>query len=315
MDADGAQALLWYTTSFMLSPIRIYVVIFSLLVSTSFTPAFAEPENENRLSLYKYKEDPYKPRSLMLPTALSIVVPGFDQWTEGEYGDAIWYTGLGVGGFLITQAARSNLDRRYRNFGLSLYLTAGGLSAFQAFRNTATSRKGIGEFKYLAHDESVKDLLKAPFQFSYLGYWTTLLPLVSGLAIYFLLDSKKGTGTPADFGDLFYASTMSYMTGVSEELLFRGYLMPMIYNYSQNDALSILGQGAAYGIAHGLRFNHFITAFAFGLYSGWIVQKQEWKIGEMIFVHTWLDIMAFIADFAAHREPSFLSIPLVQLTF
>lgn len=299
----------------MLTRARIYIVVVCLFLS-SFSPrVFAEPDVETRFSSYKYKDDPYKPRALFLPTFLSLVIPGFDQWTEKQYGDAIWYTGLGLGGFLLTKAARSNLDRRYRNFGLSLYLTAGGLSVFQAFRNTATSRKGLGDFRYLTVDEPQKDLMGSAFQFNYLGYWTTLLPLVSGLAVYFLLDSKKGAGNPADFGDLFYASTMSYMTGVSEELLFRGYLMPMLYHYTGNDTLSILGQGTAYGLTHGLRFNHFITAFVFGLYSGWIVQKQEWKLGEMIFVHTWLDIMAFLADFAAHREPSFLSIPLIQMTF
>lgn len=297
----------------MHKPFFVYLVIASLLFSPFPKIAYAEPDE--KVNLYKYKDDPYRPRSLILPTTMSILVPGFDQWMEGQYGDAIWYTGIGVGGLLITQAAKSNLDRRYKNFGLSLYLTAASLSAFQAFRCTATSRKGLGEFKYLAHDEPQKDLLTSAFRFSYLGYWTTLLPLVSSFAVYFLLDSKKGTGTPADFGDLFYASTMSYMTGVSEELLFRGYLMPMIYHHTGNDSLAIIGQGAAYGLAHGLRFNHFITAFAFGLYSGWIVQKQEYKLGEMIFVHTWLDIMAFLADFAAHREPSFLSIPLVQMTF
>lgn len=299
----------------MLSHLRVYVLIFSLVLCQFPAQSYAEFEQEGKPSIYRYRDDPFKPRSLLLPTALSVLVPGFDQWVEGQYGDAVWYTGVGVAGFLLTQAATSNLDRRYRNFGLSIYLTAGALSAFQAFRCTATSRKGLGDFKYLAHDEATKDLLNSAFQFNYLGYWTTLLPLVSGFAVYFLLDSKKGSGNPADFGDLFYASTMSYMTGVSEELLFRGYLMPMMYHYSGNDSLSILGQGALYGLAHGLQFNHFITAMAFGLYSGWIVQKQEWKLGEMVFVHTWLDIMAFLADFAAHREPSFLSIPLVHLTF
>ena len=264
---------------------------------------------------YRPKHDLNSERSVYLPPLLSFIVPGFDQWVEGQFSAALPYTLTGAGGFLLSRVGARNADNRYKDFGMQLYFSAGAMSLFHSFRTAVSTRKAAGDYSFLGKDESPNELMLAPFHFSYLGNWTTLFPLISGLAIFFLLSPTGSSPTPATFGDLFYASGISYMSGISEELLFRGYLMPVLYQSTGDATLSIAVSGGAYALAHGLRFNHFITALAFGLYSGWVVQDQDWSVKEMIFVHTWFDIMAFLSDFAAHREHAFLRIPPIQIRF
>lgn len=288
-----------------------------MILLLGFTqPAGAEPFVSQRTRYYYPKSDPISERSVLLPPILSFFVPGLDQWIEGQFGPATGYTLGGVGGVLVHQTARPNIDNRYRDIGLQMYFTAGALSLFHSFRTAASSRKQKGEYRFLVNDEKPHELLMSPLRYKYLSRWTTILPLVAGAALYFFISpGTSNSEGSATFGDLAYASGISYMTGISEELLFRGYLMPVLYQETQNPFLSVAASGTAYAFAHGLRFNHFITALAFGLYAGSMVQAQDWNLGEMIFVHTWLDLMAFLGDYVARREPAFLRIPPIHFTF
>lgn len=288
----------------------------SLIFSLTFgMPLRAEPARNANVSVYRYPAGSNSVRSVYLPPLLSGLIPGFDQWIEGQYDYALGYTLIGAGGLLLYKAGSENVDSRYKNFGLQVYLSAGAMSLFHSFRSAVNSSRFGQDFKFIKRDEPPSALYTSAFRFKYMERWTTLLPILSSMALYFLVDTKTGTKLPAEFGDFFYAGSTSYMTGVSEELVFRGYLMPVLYNATGSELISNIVQGGAFGLAHGLRFKHFISATIFGLYAGWIVQRQDWELGEMIFVHTWIDLMAFLADYANHREPSSFSIPLVMTRF
>ncbi|MFM8314708.1 MAG: lysostaphin resistance A-like protein, partial [Deltaproteobacteria bacterium] len=164
--------------------------------------------------------------------------------------------------------------------------------------------------------EKPTDLLQAPINFSYLERWTTILPLALGAGAFFFVTPGKSSGpVQANLDDVFYAGSVGYMTGIGEEAMFRGWLLPVLYNWSGDQKITLGLSAIVFALAHGLKVRHFVTAFFFGLYSGWLTQENNWSIGEVTFIHSWWDIMAFAADYINRREHAFLRLPTVSFSF
>ncbi len=300
----------------------LWVSILSLCLSPREAQAEPyEPPEDRELELRPYFEPPngdLTPRGFIIPPLLSFLVPGADQWVEGQIKPAALYTGGGMAGALfLSQAKKTTPDNRYKDFAWQIYFTAGSLSLYHSFRTALTTRIPQGEFTFMSSTpEKPSDLLEAPIDLSYLGRWTTLLPL--GLAagvFFFMTPSKSDETTAASLDDAFYASSVGYMTGVGEEAIFRGFVLPLMYYYTEDQKLTLGLSSIFFALSHGLKLGHFVTAFFFGLYSGWLTQQNNWSIGEVTFIHTWWDVMAFMADYTNHRKHAFLKLPTISINF
>lgn len=303
---------------------KVSVWLCVLNISLAPFAAQAEPYElpEDREQQLKPYFDPpngdMSPRGFIVPPLLSFLIPGADQWVEGQIKPAALYMGGGMtGAILLTQAKKTTLDNRYKDFAWQVYFTAGSLSLYHSFRTALTTRIPKGEFTFMSSTpEKPSELLEAPIDLSYLGRWTTLLPLALGAgAFFFVTPTKSDETTSASLDDAFYASSVGYMTGIGEEAVFRGFVLPLMYYYTEDQKLTLGLSSILFALSHGLKLGHFVTAFFFGLYSGWLTQNNNWSIGEVTFIHTWWDVMAFMADYTNHRKHAFLRLPTITINF
>jgi hypothetical protein len=298
-------------TILKMSSLRLLLCVLLLLLPGSVR---AEP---NPKLFFRPNYSPDSPRQFIVPPLASLLLPGTDQWLEGQFGHATFYSTFGIGGLTLRIFADENVDNRYKDLGTQIYFTAGALSLYHSFRTAVYTRRPYKEFDFLQIDERPTDLLFSPFHSRYLERLTTWIPLLTAAGIFFLVDFEPtgGDGGSVSFSDLSYASGIGLTTGVAEEAVFRGWVLPVAMHYTQSKPGAILISSAAFSLAHGLRFRHFVTSMLFGLYAGWLTQHNDWAIGEAIFIHSWWDVMAFLADYANHREHAVLRLPVLHLQF
>ncbi len=251
-------------------------------------------------------KDPNRPRSIFWPQFTSILLPGFDQYWERQYPYALSYSGIAILGQVIANANRydkdevkkekkDDFDERdygYAAIGNSMTFDVGLFSAYHSFRSAARTRPG--DFSFIKANDSIKDVLLAPFQFSYLKRWTTYVPL--GLLTTLLI---ARAGNPQRHVLPFYerlASTgsLSYGAGVTEEAAFRGWLMPVLHYEFNSALLGNLSQGLLFGAAHISEKNRTpVIQTVSGIFDGWVSQRNGYSICEGVFGHFWWDVLVF----------------------
>lgn len=296
-------------------------------------------------SPYALPRDPHRPRNDVGPPIASYLLPGFDQWWEGQYVPALGYSATaGVGlGLVLSSASRINgsLSRssltsrspEVRQFllGNILYAGAGGLSAHHSFRSSVYSTRpteagGSDPYAFLTHEESPGDILVSPFRFDYLARVTTLAPLALAVTLtaYWVRHESIGW-SGLTVADTFYAGSFSFLAGTNEEAAFRGWIMPVVHRTANYNPW--ISNGVSSGIFAAAHYdpsskNIPWPQFLIGVYLGWLSQYREWTLSEGIFVHTWWDVIAFAASYAfressssaATTQPT-LYFPPVQLRF
>jgi hypothetical protein len=154
---------------------------------------------------------------------LSYILPGFDQFYEGQYSYALGYAGTAAfgTGFALNNSKDLQIDegvnplsaRSLRPYlwGTQLWSLSGSLSAYQSFRSAAISRRNQGQFDFLRQHDEISDVLMAPLDFDFLQRPTTYIPLLVAASINFL--TWEAAGSEPDYhrrslngGDLFYAN-------------------------------------------------------------------------------------------------------------
>lgn len=284
----------------------------------------AEEYATDPTSPFALKYNPTQPREFILIPAISFVLPGFDQWWEGQNDAAIVYSGVALGGYVYASAQtrileeevgpdnneekkrRTALDSKdYRGrciaLGLQVAQASGGFSAYHSFRTAVRSRQAYGEFSFLKHEESPTDLLLAPFRFTYLKRPTTYWPLLVGAGLAAL---NLNSEIPEDYertnyegGDALFTGALSYNAGTHEEAVFRGWLMPVARHYLESDFWSNSLTAVLFAAAHLSTNSTPLPQLVLGWHLGYVTQEDEWRIGEAIFVHAWWDVFAFYAQF------------------
>jgi membrane protease YdiL (CAAX protease family) len=284
-------------------------LVAALLSLTSASTAIAQ-ENGGEFSSSEFavRRKPDRPRSVFWMPLTSMLVPGLDQWIEGQYSYAAVYTGLSWGGIQYAldnaasrQAAESDgstvvrptvRDRKVQ-LGTMGWQYSGGFSAYQAFRTAVRTQKPAGRFQFLRREESMSSVLLAPFHFQYLARPTTVMPLLFGgwvvRAIYTnpLYRPRQPT---AD--DALYTGVFSWGAGTHEEAFFRGWLMPVMNDAWDSPFWSNVATGALFGAAHMGTISVPWPQTVMGCYFGWLTQRRDWTIGEAVFVHAWWDVLA-----------------------
>ncbi len=326
-----------------MSKTKLLVCCWVVCLSTFFLsqPAFALESNDYKLKIFStdLKRDPDRPRAIFWPQLLSFFLPGFDQWFEAQFQQAIFYTSLsavGTGIVLVTTPSIPDdgtdpNDPSGRNdyargaiLGNQIYMAAGSFSAYSSFRSAVKSRKASGDFDFLPEEETVDDLLVAPFHFQYLErpttYWPVLIALstavaeIAGNGNAFANNSFRG----ADIG---YASGFSYLAGTNEEALFRGWIMPVLMEEWDSPFWSNFATTTMFALAHLSSENQLpLPQFVLGGYLGYLTQRNHWTISESVFIHAWWDALVFTGTYLYNsrtdiKTTSMVYLPILSLTY
>jgi membrane protease YdiL (CAAX protease family) len=236
----------------------------------------------------------------------SFLLPGLGQYIHGEPWEGLGYTATAVAGVIVgLEAPRlSSLPRQaHDQLGLAagqLVGTAGMLSAWDAFHRPMQAHRDAGKYGFLESDEDLGDLLTAPFDFRFLGRWTTWVDLAfTGFVTAWVLESRnEGEPHPPLRGhDVAFAGTISLNAAVGEEALFRGWLLPMFTEKSGSFWTANALQAGIFGALHAGQADEFAVAIGLGgLYNGWVTRRNDWSIREVIFQHFWYDVAVITAE-------------------
>lgn len=274
---------------------------------------------------------PQRPRSDVVSPALSLLLPGAGQWFEGQYKYAAVYSVVGFSGASLAASATTSQDdydqfimedTDYRRalIGDALYKTAGGISAYHDFRTAVASRRGLGQYGFLPSTEieTPLDLALAPFNFKYILRPTTYVPLlvlVAGLSLAHEKDSWQWEHYTLE--DAGITAAVSYGAGVGEEAAFRGFFHPVLHEYmGERFWLSNSTQALVFGAAHiGPRNRFPLIQTLLGGYFGWMTRRNQWQIGEGIFLHAWWDVFAIGAEFATSGKVNQFRLPTLNIPF
>ncbi len=254
-----------------------------------------------------------------LRAAASLIVPGLGQAANGDWAEGGAHFGVAL--VLLNQyevllnhddyikpGDRTDVDRNIRTnrttFDAELYGTAlTDLSFYSAFGAYRDARQQIGNRGYAtpAPQESLAQAAYAPFQWEYLSRPTTWVPVL--IALY-------GAVTPPDANSYVYKpegpltrdemgagfAAQFEMVAVGEEAFFRGVLNNGLSD-SLGETWGLAGSSAAFGLAHagvGAQASG-LEAGVFGLYLGWLQQRNDYDIREGIAIHFWWDFLTGLA--------------------
>ncbi len=278
-------------------------------------------------SPYTLLKEPEKKRNYFFPAFFSLLLPGLDQWIEEQYKYAQIYSGVGVGGLLWATSSTSHTlwrnwvsdkDTRLEiySLGLEAYQAVGAASLYHSFRSAVKTQQPYGKFTFLEIEESPKDLFLAPFQFSHLEYWTSYVPLSLGLALSGLViaaeKDKQLYGS-----ELLFSFSKSYTAGTSEEMVFRGWMLPMFYQLYGSFFWSNVSTSLLFAAAHYPNVRVPWPQFILGYHFAYVSKKRNWTLSESIFIHSWWDILLFVAtSFAVEKNiiktSETIRVPLLQ---
>ena len=268
----------------------------------------------------KFKSDIWLP----LP---SVVLPGFGQYFQGDWTGAV-YTGVAVGGLLLYATGAHGLDEsadqappalfddneswtiRRMLLGAMAYQGSGLVSAYSAFRiSVPRFQQEDGRYRFLKANESIGDVMASPFRFRHLKKATSYVPLgllagaVGGL-VYYKRHSHRGADWLFSGDDLAFYGPLAYNAGITEEAAFRGWLLPLAYEYSgetwwlANGAQALFFAGLHYSSDNPVPWPQALL----GYYFGYLTRKNQWTLSEAIFVHTWWDALLFVGGTLVTRR-------------
>jgi hypothetical protein len=246
----------------------------------------------------------------------STLLPGVGQIANGDYAVGAFQIGLtfalGRQYVILTDKPEyleptDRVDSRNfyirtnkTTFEADLYGTAlTDLTFYSAFAAYRDARNAMGNAGYdtPAPKESVTELAVAPYRWEYLRRPTTFIPVAA--ALYFALTPATDERYLFKPDRTITRSTIrngvflqSEMVGVGEEAFFRGFL-----NNGLSDSLGanwgLVTSSAVFGLAHeGVGSQASIAqAMLFGLYLGWLQQRNSYDIREGVAIHFWWDFL------------------------
>lgn len=238
----------------------------------------------------------------------SLILPGFDQFRESQYGYGGLYTGLALTGISINLVAKDNnqfrtkdgknsRDDDWKGFGRQLTMASGGYSAYHSFRTAVRTRPSDYSFMDISKEDTPKDLFQAPFKMQFLTKPTTFIPLGTFAAVLsglYFLDRDRHFRSGGVLSKTTFVTGTSYLAGTWEEAAFRGWLLPAWQQSMNNSyAWANLAQGTLFGAVHYSSQNKFpVFQTLFGLYAGYLTKENGYSIQESTFIHFWWDVLA-----------------------
>lgn len=299
------------------------LIVSFFLVLFFFTQGWAEEQSASD-----------EKRSIVIFPFITAFVPGLGQAIDGEYKKSGSLLGLSISGFLIASEARQRKknflesdsvrfhsyrdSERAESFGNAMYKHAAGIALYDSFLGRVSDYHSDGKYLFLPEKQNIESIHKAPFEWRYLGRPTTFIPLMIGfgLGISDFNRSSKPDHFDLRVSDVTASSYQSYVAGVTEEAMFRGWLQPILYENTENFWLTNTIQALAFGYSHNNPRPFY--QIAFGFYAGWLAPRNNWDLGETIFIHTWWDVIVITAEFARSRSTTHdfnIQLPVMKATF
>lgn len=289
------------------------------------------PETSRALSVVRQDQDDFwafensdsygSASDITLPF-ISFILPGAGQLYRKQLISGSSYATVGLAGAYYSERAsrdfklseKENLDISSQNtavrkyiLGLQVYQAAGGMSAYHTFRSAVWQRQKFDQYRFLGPGETPLEILKAPFDFNYLRRSSTYIPLLVGGSLSWYLATHPGrdfTRRSVGKEDFLFSSAFSYGAGTHEEAVFRGWIMPVLHEQGLSAPIANAGQGLIFALAH-LGNNHLpLPQLFLGLHLGRVTQRNQWTIGEAVFIHTWWDVFAFLSSYHLQKKGS-----------
>ena len=267
---------------------------------------------------------------VVLPV-VSFIVPGVGQYAQGATRAGLAYSGATLVGIAISTAGDpwgdtwdGDAPRRPRDqlaeAGLSVWTTAGGLSAWDSFHRSVPALQRKGKYTFLDGRDGVTDLLSAPFDPRFLNRWTTWVDFAQTAAITALILSERKQGAayvPFRSNDAAYVVSASAQAAIGEEALFRGWLLPLLNQQTgQRFWLANGLQAGAFGAAHLPDAEWYAAVIAgWAAWEGWVVRRNGWSVRESIFHHFWYDVAIFSATLIVEERDAELRLTFPSITF
>jgi hypothetical protein len=260
----------------------------------------------------------------------SVILPGLGQYAHGARPAGLAFTAVAAGGYGAARVGDSDgttwngdLPLRGRDQlaeqAEHVALTAGMLSAWDAFHRGVPALQRRGQYKFLRTRDRPADLLTAPFDARFLRRWTTWVDLAQTAAVSALVLSDRRPGAryrPLRGQDVAYAASLATNAAAGEEAVFRGWLLPVAYEHTGGRFWLANGmQAGLFGAAH-LPDAGWGAAYigAWAAWEGWVVRRNQWSARESVFHHFWYNAAVASATFLTARRdtPRRISLPPVR---
>lgn len=264
----------------------------------------------------------------------NILIPGWGAWRGGRYRSGMLATSGALLGAYLATSAQDKIDEwendpsdfRYhkvrdwenqRATGSALFLHSSFLSTYESFQFYLAQEKKKGRYQFVS-EKPVREVAFAPVQFEYLKRWTTWVPVLAGLGAgvtYFQREPKRDWSFRAYDGA--QAGYWSYVAGTGEEAMFRGVLQPVLYENTQSSFWSNSIQALVFGYGHTSVSRPFFQIAA-GFYFGWLTERNQWDVGEAVFIHTWWDVFLITAEVVRNRDEAgdfYIPLPVFNFSF
>src|SRR5262249_8836798 len=266
----------------------------------------------------------------------SVFLPGVGQVLQRDWLGGSIYQGMFVAGWTASRTALHGRQVSVSDFttfdgrtewgvwALQLRTTAGSMSAYDAFQRALPHLQEAGKYAFVRESDTVTSLIRAPGEFHFLKDPATYVPLALVTVVSFARRvAGPTTGrefTPTAAHDVAFSAGLAYDAGVGEEMLFRGYLMPVVRQHLGDRAWTANElQAAAFAAAHGdFSPPGFAAHFGFGLYAGFLVARNRGSLKQAVFNHFIWDLVAVSGSFLTRqrdRTEGQLVLPRIVITF
>ena len=277
----------------------IFFITFSLINTTTL---FSKGKLDfNSDFKYRQKKSKEEKKGVHLMPFLSLLLPGFDQYIANQMTYGLSYTSTALLGYRISQnnshktmnISQNNQNEEYRyglgTFGRKLQETAGSLSAYHSFKTRVRTRPY--DFPFLKNEDSISEILLAPFNFKFFKKSDIFIPLTSILVLR-VLSAQKVKKYKTSFIERINSSfNLSYLSAVGEESLFRGWLMPLLHYDFDSPIIANTAQSLLFGLAHYQGNSFPLIQTLMGFYLGHLSQKSYYSLKESIFLHHWWNVI------------------------
>jgi len=268
-----------------------------------------------------------------LNAAASFLIPGLGQAANGDYAPA----GIQFGAYLLLYDRWATLSERedflqpedreneqenllrtnrttfYADLYGSALLDLQLYSSYSAYRDARLSIDNAG-YSTPMPNETLGDLVLAPFRWQFLSRPTTYIALILPLWAALTPASDERLvydPEPSLTRDEMAAGFALQFEGVAigEEAFFRGVLNNGLSSGFGN-TWGLVGSSTLFALAHqgtGPQATP-ILAGAFGLYLGWLHQRNDFEIGEGVAIHFWWDFLISLSQLARHKEQAHITL-------
>ena len=262
-----------------------------------------------------------------LNAAASFLVPGLGQAANGDYGAGAVQFGASL--LLYDQYATliekddyiqpedrlnnkektiaTNRTSFYADLYSSALLDLQFYSSYSAYRDARLLLHNEG-YRTPMPDETLADLALSPFRWEFLSRPTTYLALILPLLIAASPASKDqlvyDPEPPLTRDEMGRGFALQFEgVAIGEEAFFRGVLNNGLSSRF-GDTWGLLGSSTAFALAHGGAPGQAtpLLAGSFGLYLGWLQQRNGFQIGEGVAIHFWWDFLISLGSLAQHEE-------------